>query len=756
VLDEQGTITRIVNNYARISFNFGPTLLSWLEVHAPDVYAALLEADAQSRERFGGHGSALAQSYGHTILPLANDRDRRTQVIWGLRDFEHRFGRRAEGMWLPETAADTPTLEVLAEHGMHFTVLAPRQAKRVRAGEGEEWTELDGASIDPSRPYQARLPSGRSITLFFYDGPISQGVAFEGLLNFGPAFANRLLDGFDDARRGDQLVHIATDGESYGHHHRHGEMALAAALEQIDARSDVELVNYGAFLERHPAVDEVEIVEASSWSCAHGVERWRADCGCSTGAHPGWSQAWRGPLRDALDWLRDQVAPRFERAASELLRDPWWARDRYIEVVLDRRPESRERFFAGHAARPLDAAEQTRAFELLELQRHAMLMYTSCGWFFDDISGIESVQVLHYAGRVLQLAKDLFGDDLEPGFLARLDAVRSNLPAMGTGREIYERAVRPAVIDLVKVGAHYAVSSLFEEYGERSTIYCYEVDLEDSHRLQAGRARFHVGRARMESRVTQEEARLSFAALHLGDHVLAGAVRPFRDERSYEELVRTATEAFGRADFTALLRMMDRAFGGSSYSLGSLFRDEQRKVADLVLEATLEEVERTYERLYDSHAPLLRYLRQLGTPAPRALVLPAQFIINARLRRALEGEPPDVAAMRRNVDEAKEQALQFDRGALLLSAEHAVERLADGLHRRPRDLDLLEAATGAIEILRELPFEVDLGVLQNVVYGTVRPQWAEMLAAGERGDGDARRWLELVGTLRELVRVRVP
>ncbi|HZJ02136.1 MAG TPA: DUF3536 domain-containing protein, partial [Thermoleophilia bacterium] len=329
ILNDAGKIESIVNNYARMSFNFGPTLLQWMEDRAPEAYAAVLEADRLSLERFGGHGSAMAQAYNHLIMPLANERDRRTQIIWGIRDFEDRFGRAPKGMWLPETAVDLPTLELLAEFAIDFTILAPRQAHRVRPlGAGEDdWADVTGGEIDPTRAYRQQLPSGKQISLFFYDGPISQAIAFEGLLNRGDLLANRLLGAFNSERDWTQLVHIATDGETYGHHHRNGEMALAWALARIEKEDDVELANYGSYLEVNPPEYEVEIYEDSSWSCIHGVERWRADCGCNTGGHPGWTQAWRGPLRDALDWIRDEIAPHYEEQAGLLLKDPWAARN---------------------------------------------------------------------------------------------------------------------------------------------------------------------------------------------------------------------------------------------------------------------------------------------------------------------------------------------------------------------------------------------------------------------------------------------
>lgn len=447
ILNAEGRIAEIANNYSRISFDFGPTLLSWLEKEAPEVYQAVLNADRESRERCAGHGPALAQAYNHIILPLANRRDKETQVLWGIRDFEHRFGRRPEGMWLPETAVDLETLDILAQQGIRFTILAPHQARRTRPVGDGPWRELDGEPIDPTRAYALRLPSGRAISLFFYHGPIAREVAFGGLLSSGEAFAERLLSAFSTDGGSPQLVHVATDGETYGHHHPHGDMALAYALHHIESNRLASLTTYGAFLERYPSDQEVEIVEDTSWSCTHGVERWRSDCGCNTGTHPDWSQAWRSPLREALDWLRDALAHLFEERGQALLSDPWAARNDYIAVVLDRSHASVERFLRTHAAGDLREVNRVNTLKLLEMERHALLMYTSCGWFFDDLAGIETMQVLQYAGRALQLAREVGGDDLEEPFLQRLERASSNRPEAGNGRRLYEEHVRSAMAD---------------------------------------------------------------------------------------------------------------------------------------------------------------------------------------------------------------------------------------------------------------------------------------------------------------------
>jgi alpha-amylase/alpha-mannosidase (GH57 family) len=460
LLDDEGRITAIRNNYASISFNFGPTLLSWMERRGTSTYLAILEADRRSRERFEGHGSAIAQPFNHMILPLASARDRRTQVAWGIADFRHRFGRDPEGMWLPETAVDIASLEALAEAGITFTVLAPHQAARVRPADASAWPEASDGTLDTGVAYRQHLPSGRHIDLFFYHGPTSRAVAFENLLENGQTLAECLKDlthrPEDAAAR---LGHIATDGETYGHHHAHGDMALAVAIDCLQSDPGVRIVNYGQFLARNPPQYEVEIREGTSWSCSHGVERWRSDCGCSTGGQPGSNQAWRAPLRRALDGLARDLADLYEREAGRLLPDPWAARDSYAAVLLDPVDDTRTAFVRAHAARPLAAAEERRVFGLLEMSRHAMLMYTSCGWFFDDLTRIETRQILRYAARAVELAALLGGASAREPFLTALAEARANGPDAPNGRDVLLKEAGRSRVAAADVAAERAALS---------------------------------------------------------------------------------------------------------------------------------------------------------------------------------------------------------------------------------------------------------------------------------------------------------
>ena len=750
ILDRHGRITQLVNNYARISYNLGPTLLSWMEEFAPATYAAVLAADQLSRERFG-HGSALAQVYNHAIMPLANPRDARTQVVWGVRDFRARFGRQPEGMWLAETAVDDATLELLAAEGVRFTVLSPFQAARVRPMGDEGWQDVTGGRVDPTMPYRVRLASGARIDVYFYDGPLSQGVAFEGLLTDGRRFADRLLQGFN-GRGGPQLVNIATDGESYGHHHRHGEMALAAALERLDARDDVELTNYAAYLAAHPPTHEAEVVQASSWSCAHGVERWRSDCGCASEA--GGHQRWRAPLRAALDELSEDLAARYEDAAGQLLGDPWAARDDYIEVILHR-SGALQGFLATHATTTLDAGATTRVLQLLELQRHAMLMFTSCGWFFEELARPEPVQVLRYAARAIQLAQDLgIGEGLEERFAERLSHAESNDPRYGDGRGIYESQVRPGIIDLEQVAAHFAISSLSESYGQAERIGAYEVFREDEDRGRAGRAQLGIGRLTVTDVVIEAAATFEYAVLHLGDHSFVCGVRP-RGEADDEAAFREELDRhFQTADFPAVIRAIDHHFPGEPYTLRDLFRDQQQRILDRVLSATMEEVEASYRGIFRGRAPLMRYLAELDADLPAPLRSAAEVVLNAELSSQLGTTGSDPARVEDLLAEAARFGVELNVDGLAHTLSTSVARIAGRIAEvltsgtdplttfEPRHAGTLQRVRDLIEVVDLVPFEVDLTPAQDVLWRLVTEQHAALVERASAGDAAATRWLE--------------
>ncbi len=756
IMDADDRIANIINNYSKISFDFGPTLLSWLEESASEVYQSILAADRESAATFSGHGSAVAQAYNHMIMPLANSCDKRTQVVWGIKDFEHRFQRSPEGMWLPETAVDLETLDLLAELGIRFTILAPRQASRVRKIGSRSWKDISGERIDPTRPYLLKLPSRRKLAVFFYDGPISKAVAFERLLDNGQHFAERMMSGFSDQRDWPELVHIATDGESYGHHHHFGEMALSYALDHIQSNNLARITNYAEFLDNNPPTHQVEIFEDSSWSCVHGVERWRANCGCNSGGHPQWTQQWRGPLRNALDWLRDQLAPRYEEKARPLLKDPWRARNDYIGIILDRSPENVERFLAEHATSDLREEDKITVLKLLELQRHAMLMYTSCGWFFDELSGIETVQVIQYAGRALQLASELFEDpSLEPSFLAMLAEAKSNIAEHKNGAQVYEKFVKPAIVDIPRLAAHYAIRSVFEDYGDSASIYSYLAERQEYRRAEAGKTKLITGRAKFTSRITRESATLGFGVLHLGDHNVSGGVRENADIYDFGRISAELHAAFARADIPEVLGLLNRSFEKNIYSLKSLFRDDQRNILNIILKTTLTEAETALLRQYEQEAPLMRFLADLHVEQPKLFRVLAEFALNSQLRDALGKENVAPERIQSLLQEAASMNITLDTATLEFVVRRQTESQARAFWSRPEDLNSLARLDQAVVLARSMPFQVNLWQVQNMCAQKLNGNFSRRRAEAEQGDTEAHSWVGHMTSLSENLDLRL-
>ena len=734
MVNSKNQITRIINNYAHISFDFGPTLLSWLLENAPRTYRMILEGERRSRKNFNGHSSAMAQVYNHIILPLASRRDRITQIRWGIADYQHHYGILPEGMWLAETAADNESLELLAQHGIKFTVLAPHQCKRIRSlKDGGGWTETPNASVDTTHPYLVRFDSGISIAVFFYDGPASRAIAFEGLLNSGESLAARLKGGFKDNAQ-PQLVHVATDGESYGHHHKYGEMALAYALRLLEVDPTVTLTNYGCFLERFPPEYETEIVENTSWSCVHGIERWRSNCGCN-GGKPGCNQAWRAPLRQAMNELRDALVSLTEGEGARLFKDVWAARDGYIEAMLDHSPQTVEQFFRKHQLRVLTVPERVRGLELMEMQRHAQLMFTSCGWFFDDISGIETVQIITYAARVLQLAREVFGElaePLEPAFLARMADARSNVATAGDGAKIYKEQVSAKQLGLEQVAAHYAISSIFSSFAEETDLFCFRVWRNSYDVYTSGRGRLALGRVKIVGAVTGKQRSFSFAVLHFGDQNITAAVKAYEpdDAAAFEAFGAQAAEHVQRADFPEVIRLLDRYYGHMDYSLTSLFTDEQRRIMLLILNSTLADIENSLTSIYKDHATLLHFLSQAGLPKPPALTLAAGFAINAGLRRALETDPIDEPQLRSFLSLAKADQVPLETVTLSYLADQRMKSAMVELQMSSGALETLDRALALGRTLGELPFELNLWQAQNIWYEILRTSGYALTALG--------------------------
>lgn len=742
ILDSDKRIIDIVNNYSKMSFDFGPTLLSWLERHAPDVYESVIEADKKSRSLFSGHGAAIAQAYNHIIMPLANTRDKYTQVIWAIRDFESRFARTTEGMWLPETAVDLETLEILAQQHIKFTVLAPHQARRIRRLGETQWMDVDRDKLNTGRPYLCRLASGRSINLFFYHGSAALDVAGGRVLTNGEVFAKRLTGVITDDGEPARLAHIATDGETYGHHYRYTDMALAYCLHFLESNKLAKITVYGEYLERYPPTYEVEIHENTSWSCSHGIERWRTDCGCHYGEYRSGAQQWRAPLRNAMDWLRDQLAPLYERRMVRYERDPWQVRNEYITVVNNRSIENMENFISKTTGKELSYDEKVEFLKLLEMERNAMLMYTSCGWFFDDICGIEALQIMQYAARAIQLAKETDNKDFEPGFKNILGKAPTNVKEFSNGREAYDARVKSSNVDLNRVGAHLAVSSVFEEQPKgKVEIYSYTADVESYGRIDAGIQSLSTGRATVQSNILLERHAIDFAVLHFGDQNLFGAVNARMPDDVFSVMRQNMETAFYKGDTTEVMRLMSISFAGNTYSLWHLFKDQQRRILYELLAPTWQQIAASFQQIYQHNYTIMQIMRGMNMPLPKALSAPAEFILNQEICQQLRDANSDLARLKRLADEVARLSLQLDEATIRFEATRKINRLMDRLEGSPDDVILLEIIEATLGILSAMGSHLDLQKAQNVFFSISSQRYPNMNKQADSGDEHAKKWV---------------
>ncbi len=719
ILDDDRYIIRITNNYSRLSFNFGPTLLSWIEKQDQETYHEILDTDKRSMDRFDGHGSALAQNYSHLIMPLANRRDKETQVYWGIEDFKYRFGREPEGMWFAETAVDLETLEVAADHGIKFTVLAPRQAKAIKPISSDQWEDVYEGSYSTRRPYLCKLPSGKSIVIFFYDGGLSKAVAFEGLLNSGKSFADKLMNGFSHEEEGPQLVHIATDGESYGHHHRFGEMALADCLREIEKNERIKLINYGAFLEKHPPVYEAQIHENSSWSCVHGVERWRSNCGCNSGRQ-GWHQEWRQPLRETLDWLRDKLEVIYLEGSKSMLKDPWGARNRFIEVMLkDRDKGVVKRFLKEVASRKLAKDEQIKVLRLMEMQRQALQMYTSCGWFFDEVSGIETLQILQYALRAIRFAKYVSGKDYLPAFNERLAAIPSNVHP--SAADAFEKKVLPSAVNLQSVAMHFAAASLFEEDPDRMALYNYEAKSSFFERILEGNYRLSVGRTKVKSRLTWSEEQFSFVVLYLGQQHLFGNISTTMKEEKFERMHSQISDEFADTNLAEVIDIMQRYFGNKRFTFWQLFQDEKIKILLEMTERSLETAEGKFREFYNDNHQLMTAMIKSELPIPEAFKDATEYVLNADLRHFFEKETLDIRHLEHLAKEFEKWEIDIHHiPALKLAASERIFQELRNIDQEEVSVDHIKKLTRLLEALEEMELKLDFWKSQNQFFQLIK------------------------------------
>lgn len=783
VMGAGNQIEEIVNNYAFLSFDFGPTLLSWLEVREPSVYRQILEGDRNSVRLQQGHGNGIAHVYNHMILPLANYRDKRTQIAWGLRDFEWRFGRKSESIWLAETAVNRETLRVLIDFGIRYIILSPYQAARVRPIErAAGWTDVRGGRVDPTQPYRCflrdsrrrRVPD-RSIDVFFYDGPIAADLSFGHLLRAAPAVADRLAQAGAGLRGGGGLVSVATDGEVYGHHEPFGDMCISYLLRREGPKRGFQIGNYGHFLDRGAPEQEVDLEfgendEGSAWSCAHGVGRWERDCGCSTGGQPGWNQKWRTPLRRGLDVVRDRLAEAYLEQASPLLKDPWAARDDYVLVLLDRSPAARQAFLDQHARAPLGAAERRRVWAVLESQRYAMYMYTSCGWFFADISGIETVQNLAYAARAIELARPWQRLDLEAMLLDHLADALSNLPEQGTGADVFRRYVRPQIVTPQIVAGNLAIAAAVmgsepPPDGLRYEVVRHRAEREERALGPDATEVAHHAVLELRDRDLEERHRFEVHAYHAHLADIRCYVLPVAPEMDID-VPRRLAEAHAR-------QAASGTQGACRLTLTDLVAENRERILRTAFESILAGQEGALEQFFRESRDLMATFRSAGVRVPPVVRAVAGHVLThklADLARRLRASFLEELGSTATVGGASTQALLGEIGGLLRFAREAevevppdplsqafggvIEMLLEKLLREP-DAGWARRCVDVIHSSYDLHFSLDRRPLEDLAFLVLRKHRALLLELARQTSPDGQRHREAFEALAEALHLNL-
>jgi len=754
IVDDQGKILDILNNYSFLSFNFGPTLLSWIERQKPLIYQRILEADRESLRRLG-HGNAIAQVYDHLIMPLANERDQETEVRWGIADFERRFHRKPEATWLPETAVNYPTLKTLIQCGMSYLILSPFQALRVRPFGSRKWTDVSHGRVDTTQAYRCFLRDrsgkrmeGQSIDIFFYDGVISKEIAFGELLKDGDRFCQRVAQAYGRGKKKPQLIHISTDGETYGHHKKFGEMALAYALSKGLSGQGFEVLNYGAFLKKFPPVEEVEIDEGpggegSAWSCSHGVGRWKEDCGCSTGSQTGWNQKWRKPLREAFNLLKEELSDLFEKEGEKIFHDPWEARNGYIDVIMGRSSQNISKFFERYGRQGADEGGRIKGLKLLEMERHGLRMFTSCGWFFADLAGLETILILEHAGKAIKFAEECSDRDIEKRFLRVLSEGRSNRPEMGDGLQIYERFVKPKQIGLEQVVNHYALSSLLDG-GPKKRIFSFQLETTDQERMERDGRNLLLGKVKVVSDIIPEPKEFLFGLISSEEKLFQNWVSEGRGMLDFDTLKQKSQNSFEQGE-ERLKETLTSLLGDRIFTIRDVIKEEREEIFQRFILNQIGEPAWIYTEIFERAKSTMEILAGEGVEIPREIRIAAEIALSHRLFQNVSELRRDfkLAMARGAIDQIVEASYRY---GCRLRKEESISVLSQLLREKMELLrgkqytdlsvreELVQEIITLLDSAKTWGFPLDLWEAQDLMDG-ILDEFSKSLEASWWGDG---------------------
>ncbi len=767
ILDASDRIVDIVNNYRNISFNFGPTLLSWMEVYAPETYELIIKADRESLAQHNNHGAAIAQCYNHTIMPLANEQDQRTQIKWGVADFIHRFGREPESIWLPETAINQTTLNILTEFNFKFIILSPYQAERVRplTGGNDDWAGVQDGNIDIRRPYRcfARGAGGnklqdRYIDIFFYHGPLSRAISFEHILRNAAKFSDNIEAAFG-TKIGTKIVSVATDGETYGHHEQFGDLGLSYLLSMEAPVRDIIPTNFGEYLEHNPPEWEVELKkgpggEGTAWSCAHGIGRWYRNCGCSTGGEDDWNQEWRQPLRQALDKLNESLLQICEKESKEIFHDFAAARDEYISVILDRSRENVDAYLNKHLQNPAGQNIRCKALCLMEIQRNAQLMFTSCGWFFTELSGLETVQILKYAARAIELADEFSDGFLEETFINNLSKARSNITQYKNGAWIYRNFVLPAKVSFSHIVNHYAISAMFDALQNSNKVFVYEIEDQLCENMKLENREVLFGKLCVTSQITRLSAEYAYVLINQDSgEQLDCIVHRLRNNDWDFAAAREAVVQIMQGNSPVIIsEITKKIWRGKAYTLADMLPEEKQKIVDKILAMQLQDTYSIYKKIYQDNYGLMRMIARSGLKLPDELILPTKITFSRIIYNEISAFNIDEPATNfQDSITAAGLAENLDLQLELQEATNILQKLFVSIIERlltKFSLPLVEKLEALIQVSEKLRLKLHKTPIQNALFKLLKRKVLPEIEKIIAGHSDKKKYDVIAGILR--------
>jgi alpha-amylase/alpha-mannosidase (GH57 family) len=739
ILNPDKKIRKVMNNYSYISFNIGPTLIGWLKKFDPETYLAILEADKISQKRFSGHGSAIAQIYNHIIMPLASRRDKITQVKWGISDFILHFGRFPEGMWLSETAVDIETLEILAENNIKFVILAEHQAKAVKPLESETWYTLKPHEVDTTRPYLCKLPSGNQINVFLYNGSIAHAVGFGTLLNDGKAFAERLVQAGKDGKA-ERLVNIATDGETFGHHHKFGDMALAFALDYLETTKIGKITIYGEFLEKNPPQNEIQIHERSSWSCPHGVKRWYQNCGCNSGKQPGWNQKWREPLRLGLDWLRDEINTNLEKYVVPDFKDFWRARDEYIQVISTRNLIYIDSFMSSHLHDSSDKSKYSFYIQIMEIQRLLLLMYTSCGWFFDDIGSIETIQILRYSIRAIELYEKFYPEKLHNRFNELIGLGISNVPDKKDGMHLIKTDILPGKADSLRAGVHFVISLFYFGSLEKIEKYQYEIKSEFSEKLMLPGITLLFGKFYIKNTITEETDFLKYICYEKSKFDLKVFASLSMNNDEFDIFISDLKNIIFDRKLKKIPDLIESQFK-ESYSLRHVFKDTMVNLSNLILKSAMRELDYTRTSIFYHNLRTITYMSRNNINLPRNITGLMSSVFTNRILGILKQDSINIAQLNKYLKRAQKLNVQLYIDEIEYEASNKIYSLMQEVLYENETLGRLKKIEKLLDVLDKSFLELDIWKAQNLYFQITDLKLSGVEAMMASGDKTASEWI---------------